>query len=35
MVDAVGYGWFFVYAATLGIPAVILIALLMRTERLH
>ena len=35
MVDGVGYGWFFVYAASLGLPAVILIALLMRTERLH
>jgi PAT family beta-lactamase induction signal transducer AmpG len=35
VVDAVGYSWFFVYAATLGLPAVILIALLMRTERLR
>jgi PAT family beta-lactamase induction signal transducer AmpG len=35
MVDGVGYGWFFVYAASLGLPAVILIALLMRTERLQ
>jgi len=35
VVDAVGYSWFFIYAATLGLPAVILIALLMRTERLR
>jgi PAT family beta-lactamase induction signal transducer AmpG len=35
MVDGVGYGWFFVYAASLGLPAVILIALLMRSERLQ
>ncbi len=35
VVEAVGYEWFFVYAASLGLPAVLLIVLLMRREQLR
>ncbi len=33
VVNGVGYGGFFIYAALIGLPAIILVALLMRAER--
>ena len=33
VVDAVGYVWFFIYAASLGLPAVVLILMMMRQQR--